>query len=209
MWQGGDILHFKLLPCRECCILSFVLVIPWRLNFVCRHFRTLCLIFRGRVNMTYEDGTDKVFWNVSAQNSDAGVTPKKKRIKQGGDGDSYFKALFQAAQHNKNRDYRINIEHILIHKSGHLQPSFFPSCSDLRASWIVCTCWDTADNILSSSLLNSSKQPQAPTWHRPTKIRPIAWKSNVSSQLKTSTKRPNWWPRALTDSVLPVPAGPR
>jgi len=35
------------------------------------------------------------------------------------------------------------------------------------------------------------------------------WKSNVSSQLKTSTKRPSWLPRAFTDSVLPVPAGPR
>lgn len=35
------------------------------------------------------------------------------------------------------------------------------------------------------------------------------WKSNVSSQLKTRTKRPSWWPRAFTDSVFPVPAGPR
>jgi hypothetical protein len=89
------------------------------------------------------------------------------------------------------------------------QPSFFPSCWDFRASWIVCTCCDTADNILSSSLLNSSKHPQAQTWHWPKKIRPIAWKSNVSSQLNTKTKRPNWWPRAFTDSVFPVPAGPK
>ena len=37
----------------------------------------------------------------------------------------------------------------------------------------------------------------------------FTWKSNVSSQLKTSTKRPIWLPRAFTDSVLPVPAGPR
>ena len=29
-----------------------------------------------------------------------------------------------------------------------------------------------------------------------------------SSQLNTSTCRPNAWPSALTDSVLPVPAGP-
>ncbi|MPC14664.1 hypothetical protein E2C01_007435 [Portunus trituberculatus] len=36
----------------------------------------------------------------------------------------------------------------------------------------------------------------------------MAWKSKVSSQLNTSTKRPSWLPRALTDSVLPVPAGP-
>lgn len=73
---------------------------------------------------------------------------------------------------------------------------------------MVCTCWDTADNILSSKRLNSSKQPQAPTWQRPTKILPIAWKSNVSSQLNTRTNRPNWWPNAFTDSVFPVPAGP-
>ena len=47
------------------------------------------------------------------------------------------------------------------------------------------------------------------TWQRPTKMRPMAWKSNVSSQLNTSTNRPSWFPRALTDSVLPVPAGPK
>ena len=34
------------------------------------------------------------------------------------------------------------------------------------------------------------------------------WKSNVSSQLKTNTNLPNWLPKAFTDSVLPVPAGP-
>ena len=37
---------------------------------------------------------------------------------------------------------------------------------------------------------------------------PPTWKSKRSSQLKTSTNLPNWWPRAFTDSVLPVPAGP-
>jgi hypothetical protein len=34
----------------------------------------------------------------------------------------------------------------------------------------------------SSSRLNSSKQPHAPTWQRPTKIRPIDLKSKASSQ---------------------------
>ena len=34
------------------------------------------------------------------------------------------------------------------------------------------------------------------------------WKSKVSSQLNTSTNLPSWFPRAFTDSVLPVPAGP-
>ena len=72
-------------------------------------------------------------------------------------------------------------------------------------SWMACICWDTADNIFSSSLLNSSKQPQAPTWHNPTKILPMAWKSKVSSQLNTRTKRPSWLPRDFTDSVFPVP----
>lgn len=38
------------------------------------------------------------------------------------------------------------------------------------------TCCETAESIRSSSLLNSSKQPHAPTWQRPTKIRPIACK---------------------------------
>ena len=53
-----------------------------------------------------------------------------------------------------------------------LHASLLPSLSD---SWMVCICCDTADNILSSKRLNSSKQPQAPTWQRPTKIRPMAW----------------------------------
>ena len=60
-----------------------------------------------------------------------------------------------------------------------LHGSLLPSFSDC---WIVCTCCDTADSIRSSSLLNSSKQPQAPTWHRPTKIRPMAWKKKKSGK---------------------------
>lgn len=81
-------------------------------------------------------------------------------------------------------------------------------CLSLNPVWITKICWEQADNILYSNLLNSSKHPQAPTWHKPIKIRPIAWKSKVSSQLKTNTNRPSWAPKALTDSVLPVPAGP-
>lgn len=95
-----------------------------------------------------------------------------------------------------------------------LLPVCCPDCSLLSfwlfsASWMVWICCDTADSMRSSSRLNSSKQPHAPTWHRPTKIRPIAWKSKVSSQLNTSTKRPSWLPSAFTDSVFPVPAGPK
>jgi len=93
----------------------------------------------------------------------------------------------------------------------------------------VCPNWTPRnpsrdDGILSSStgqwVLGCSTMTVAPrlpyrysryaelTWHRPTKIRPIAWKSNVSSQLKTRVNRPSWLPRAFTDSVFPVPAGP-
>ena len=65
-----------------------------------------------------------------------------------------------------------------------LHGSLLPSFSDC---WIVCTCCDTADSIRSSSLLNSSKQPQAPTWHRPTKIRPMAWKKKKAEKSVTVT----------------------
>ena len=89
---------------------------------------------------------------------------------------------------------------------------FFPTSSisvfeflanETRPCWIVCTCCDTALRMRSSNRLNSSKHPHAPTWQRPMKMRPIAWKSNVSSQQKTSTNLPSCTPRALTDSVLP------
>ena len=47
---------------------SFFWVIPRRLNFMCRRFRTPCPIFVGGVSRpaytTYEDGTDRVFLNV-------------------------------------------------------------------------------------------------------------------------------------------------
>lgn len=66
----------------------------------------------GHMNTTHVDGTDNVFRNVGTQNSDAGVNPKK-RIQHGED--SYFKALFQATQRNKNCDYRIYIQHNVIH----------------------------------------------------------------------------------------------
>lgn len=40
------------------------------------------------------------------------------------------------------------------------------------------------------------------------KILPIALKSKFSSQQKIKTNLPKALPSALTDSVLPVPAGP-
>lgn len=65
-----------------------------------------------------------------------------------------------------------------------------------------------ADNYSSKSLLNSSKQPQAPHFTRPINILPMLLKSMPSSQLNTKTYLPNNYPKALTDSVFPVPAGP-
>ena len=65
-----------------------------------------------------------------------------------------------------------------------------------------------ADNCSSNNLLNSSKHPQAPDLVRPIKILPMALKSIPSSQLNTRTCLPNACPKAFTDSVFPVPAGP-
>ena len=48
-----------------------------------------------------------------------------------------------------------------------------------------------ADNYSSKRRLNSSKQPQAPHFTRPIKIRPIDLKSKPSSQLNTNTCLPN------------------
>ena len=47
----------------------------------------------------------------------------------------------------------------------------------LRAAWMVWICMETADSTASSSLLNSSKQPQAPHLMIPMKIRPILFTS--------------------------------
>jgi len=51
---------------------AFFQVIPQRLNFICRHFRTLCLFHLHRqIGMkdpshlsAYEDGTDRVFRTI-------------------------------------------------------------------------------------------------------------------------------------------------
>ena len=45
------------------------------------------------------------------------------------------------------------------------------------AACIVWICIDTADNTASSKRLNSSKQPQAPHFTKPMKIRPIDFTS--------------------------------
>jgi hypothetical protein len=63
---------------------AFYWVIPRRLNFICRHFGTLCLFhLHRRVGIkkylpAYEDGTDRVFRNVGIYNSDAGELPRRK-----------------------------------------------------------------------------------------------------------------------------------
>lgn len=65
-----------------------------------------------------------------------------------------------------------------------------------------------ADSYSSKRRLNSSKQPQAPHFTNPINILPIDLKSMPSSQLNTKTYLPNAYPKAFTDSVFPVPAGP-
>ena len=55
----------------------FFLVIPRRLNFMCRRFGTLCSIFMGLVHTTFEDGTE--CYETSAHNIQApGYHPKER-----------------------------------------------------------------------------------------------------------------------------------
>jgi len=69
-------LNFKLSPCSVCCV--FFWVIPRRLNFICRRFRTLCLFHLYRlVEPAYTNETGRVFRNVGIYNSDAGELPRK------------------------------------------------------------------------------------------------------------------------------------
>lgn len=42
-----------------------------------------------------------------------------------------------------------------------------------RAFWMARTCADTTDSTSMLMRLNSSKQPQAPTWARPEKVAPM------------------------------------
>lgn len=70
----------------------------------------------------------------------------------------------------------------------------FPSSSHvflwcLRESWMAWICMETADNTASSKRLNSSKQPHAPHFTKPTKIRPIdltsiPWKTKTDANQK-------------------------
>jgi len=65
-----------------------------------------------------------------------------------------------------------------------------PACTysiGCTPTWMIWICWLTAESTSSSKRLNSSKHPHAPHFTRPTKIRPMARKSNSSSQLNTST----------------------
>ena len=58
-------------------VVLFLWVIPWRFNFICRCFRTLYLFLLPAYTV-YENGTDRVFGNVSKYNSDTGESPKRK-----------------------------------------------------------------------------------------------------------------------------------
>ncbi|KAI9578641.1 hypothetical protein GQX74_009215 [Glossina fuscipes] len=64
------------------------------------------------------------------------------------------------------------------------------------------------ESVASCRRLNSSKQPQAPQRAKPVSTFRHTW-PHTSSQLNTNTKRPSNAPKALTHSVLPVPAGPK
>jgi len=44
--------------CRVVNVVFFLFGDSRRLNFMCRRFGTLCSIFIGRLNQTYEDGTN-------------------------------------------------------------------------------------------------------------------------------------------------------
>jgi hypothetical protein len=59
-------------------------MIPLGPNFMSRSFGTICSIFIGPVNTTYEDGTNRLFRKVGICNSDAEESttsppPKKKK----------------------------------------------------------------------------------------------------------------------------------
>lgn len=67
----------------------------------------------------------------------------------------------------------------------------FPSSSHvflwcLRESWMAWICMETADRTASSKRLNSSKQPHAPHFTKPTKILPIDF---TSIPCKTDTNK--------------------
>lgn len=57
---------------------------------------------------------------------------------------------------------------------------------------------DTADNTASSSLLNSSKQPQAPHFTKPTNMRPIDFTS-MPLKLKRNTNN-----KEVIEDYLPI-----
>ena len=69
MWRASEGVETEMCFCL---LYAFFCVIPQRLNFVCRHFGTLCLFHLHRRVGTknsshlpaYEDGTDSVFRNV-------------------------------------------------------------------------------------------------------------------------------------------------
>ena len=64
------------------------------------------------------------------------------------------------------------------------------------------------DKTSVSILLNSSKQHQQPEDAKPLKNFDIPWILIPSVQLKTLHITPTHFDKSLTDSVLPVPAGP-
>ena len=82
------------------------------------------------------------------------------------------------------------------------------SFSAAIASRIVFICIASTLRTSISILLNSSKHPQNPVYANPSNRSFIFFTSMPSLQLKTKTNLPIFFPKSLTVSVFPVPAGP-
>jgi hypothetical protein len=79
-WLYGDVLKFLISNFRSVVnVVCFFLGNSPASEFYTPTFRnTVCSIFIGRYLLAYEDGTNRVFRNVSIQNSDAGELPRRK-----------------------------------------------------------------------------------------------------------------------------------
>lgn len=78
----------------------------------------------------------------------------------------------------------------------------------LIADWILAIYWAITLKTSSKILLNSSRQPHAPDYANPEKSLPKDVKSIDSEQFITITNLAIFFPKSLTVSVFPVPAGP-
>ena len=85
-FSGSELISWFQTFAVFCTYYVFFLVVPRRLNYICRRFGTLYLLHLHRpmpmkmeqIECAYEDGTDRVFRNVGIYNWDAGELPKRK-----------------------------------------------------------------------------------------------------------------------------------